>query len=162
MPWVYLTLGIIGALIVLGAVAINTALQRTNFHDFIDAKLTAVRVSEDAEKGDVVKKSEYVPVSPTLLDKNQRLVQALEGADYRYVIISKGGQLAQNVQIDRAQEVTITEEEANRLISIWKSYFISSEVDRQVYGNFVINNHFIKIQLEDKFYDITITVVYKQ
>lgn len=161
MPWVYLTLGIIGALIVLGAVAINTALQRTNFHDFIDAKLTAVRISEDVEK-DVTKKAEYVPVSPTLLDKNQRLVQALEGADYRYVIISKGGQLAQNVQIDRAQEVTITEEEANRLISIWKSYFIRSEVDRQVYGNFVINNHFIKIQLEDKFYDITITVVYKQ
>ncbi len=159
MSWVYLTLGIIGALIVLGAVAINTALQQTNSHDFVDAKLTAVRISEGIEKGDAIKKAEYVPISPPLLDKNQRLVQALEGADYRFVIISKGGQLAQNVQIDRAQEVIITEEEANRLISIWKSYFIQSEVDRQVHGNFVINNHFIKIQLEDKFYDITITVV---
>lgn len=168
--WVYLTVGAVVSLIVLGVVAINTVTENStreqrNSSSFISAKLAALRVAECAEIREQSKRAEYVSISSTLLDGNPKLKGVLEGADYRYNLL--GGEKQCNSQeggrsMDEAAELKITEEEANRLISVWKSYFIPSEVGERSSDDIMQKFYFIKVQVDDNFYFVTIYTVYTQ
>jgi hypothetical protein len=172
--WTYLTLSVIFALIGLGVVAIYTArehLEATDrailsdesaiaFPKFVSAKLVATRVSEDAEPKDMSKRAEYLSINSTVLYENPKLEQALKSADFRDIILSKGGQLAWDMIYTHGIE--INEEEANRLISIWKPYFIPCEISEQVYDNFTLKCNYLKILSDSKFYSVTITTSYER
>jgi len=129
------------------------------FYVFADGKLSVIRAAENSEiVQDASKRAQFVPVSVTVLDKNPKLSEAMKGADANHDVLARMSNLIEAKPVNDVFEVKITEEEANALTRD----IVPLSVKQQSHDNIVLKDHQMMIQVDGKFYVITMTTVYKQ
>ena len=121
---------------------------------FASGKMTAIRSGEWTEAmQNPVMKAQYVPISQTLVDVDPKLKVALEGADRRYEILANAK--GYSTSVDQAEEVELTEEEANNLISILPPGHETQRVQDETISKY----DRVFVELDGKYYILTISTV---
>jgi hypothetical protein len=121
---------------------------------FASGKLIAIRSGEWTEGlQDPVRRAQFISVPTAVLDSNPKLVEVLEGADKNYEILVNS--VGYGMPVDPAFDVSITEAEANSLVSAMAGVSSSQSVQ----DNYVSEYHRLDLENNGKYYLVTIMTV---
>lgn len=126
---------------------------------FVEGKLSAYRVAETSEFiQNPTKAAQFVPVPAVVVEKNPKLKAVITDADSRYDVLANLSPYSSAMPVNPVADVSITEDEANSLLSS----LVPSEVDQKVFDNHVVKYHYMKMQVNGKYYFVTISAVGRQ